>query len=547
MTTLTVPKMSTFAQAIFEGKYAHTKADGSLETWEELSERVAHEVTWPYLPYIREPVQTLIAEKKFLPGGRYLYATGKQFNQTQNCLLLTVDDSREGWAGLMRRITAGLMTGAGIGVVYSALRCNGAPVRGMGGKSTGPLALMNMVNEAGRHIMQGGSRRSAMWAGLHWNHPDVLDFITMKDWPQWLRDRKEVDFNTPAPMDMTNISVILDDDFFEAYHNTYHPQHGLAQDVYELTTNRMLKTGEPGFSVDIGPNRGENLRNACTEITSADDNDICNLGSLNMANFDTILEFGDAVWEATQFLLCGTLYSKVPYAEVAETRDKNRRLGLGIMGVHEWLLKRGYRYEMNPELEQWLTVYRDVSTDAAAVGARMLGVSVPVKVRAIAPTGTISIIAETTSGIEPLFCAAFKRRYLKGTDWHYQYVIDATAKRIVDQGVDPDTIEDAYALANDVERRLKFQADVQRYVDHGISSTINLPRDVHKDAEFCIKFKATLIRYLPRLRGVTVFPDGSRGGQPLTKVPMDEALAGEGVEFQEYGNENACVGGACGI
>lgn len=539
--------MSTFSQTVFQNKYAHRKDDGTLESWDDLAHRVTKHVVEPYRPHRVKVIRELIEEKKFLPGGRYLYATGKRFHQTQNCLLLTVDDSRESWADLMRRITAGLMTGAGIGVVYSALRENGAPVRGMGGQSTGPLALMQMVNEAGRHVMQGGSRRSAMWAGLHWNHPDIYDFIEMKNWPQWLRDQKETDFNTPAPMDMTNISVILDDEFFDAFHDARHPAHVLAKEVFFSATERMLKTGEPGFSVDVGENRGENLRNACTEVTSADDNDICNLGSLNMANFNTLGEFEDAVWDATEFLVCGTLYSKVPYPEVEDTRNKNRRLGLGLMGIHEWLLLRGYRYEANEELERWLKVYEETSNAAARVTALHLDISTPIKTRAIAPTGTISIIAETTSGIEPVFCKAFKRRYLKGSSWHYQYVIDATAKRIVDQGVDPAMIEDAYDLSRDVRRRLDFQAEVQQYVDHGISSTINLPANCHKDEAFKAEFRSALIAYLPHLRGVTVYPDGARGGQPLTKVSMEEALAHEGTEYEEYGNEHACVGGACGL
>lgn len=539
--------MSTFAQTVYEHKY-----ELAGEGWAGTAKRVAQTVMQDYLPELADEVEEIIRDRKFIPGGRYLYATGKDFHQTQNCLLLTVEDTREGWAGLMERITNGLMTGAGVGVVYSNLREEGAPVRGMGGTSTGPIALMKMVNEAGRYIMQGGSRRSAIWAGLHWNHPDALKFARAKDWSEEVRRLKEEDYNFPADLDMTNISIILDDAFFEAYNDDcaghpvmQHPEHDLAVEVYETVVARMLKTGEPGFSVDVGVNAGEHLRNACTEITSADDNDICNLGSINLANVETEEEMQNITWLATAFLLCGTLYSKVPYAEVGETREKNRRLGLGLMGLHEWLLKRGYPYAPNPELADWMSTYKYWSDVSADELSRHLDISSPVKVRAIAPAGTISIIAETTSGMEPLLAVAYKRRYLKGQNWHYQYVLDATAKRLVDQGINPEDIEDAYTLSRDYERRLEMQAFLQKYVDHGISSTINLPPlGEGPDAK---EFGETLIRYLPHLRGITVYPDGARGGQPLTRVPYREAEGAAGVEYEEFSNEHACVGGACGI
>lgn len=547
-------KMSTFAETIFKQKYS---LNGE-ETWEDTARRVVENVMRPYFPEKSEAMIEAISKRKFMPGGRYLYASGKPMHQTQNCLLMKVEDSREGWADLMQRVTKGLMTGAGIGVVYSDLREEGAKIHGMGGTSTGPIALMQMINETGRHIMQGGSRRSAIWAGLHWNHPDVFKFIELKDWSDDIKAMKEKDFNAVAPMDGTNISVILDDDFFEAMEDENYSKvfvfgggephmvtHEWAMKVYWLVVEKMLTTAEPGFSIDTGVNAGEHLRNACTEVTSADDNDICNLGSINLAQVESIEEFKELVDLGTAFLLSGTLYSMVPYEGVADTRTKNRRLGLGLMGIYEWLVKRGYTYDPNEELGAWLEEYAK-STDIAALYADRLGISRPVKTRAIAPTGTIGILAETTTGIEPLFAAAYKRRYLKARDWHYQYVIDASAQRLLDAGVAPDKLESAYELANTPERRIAMQAWVQKYVDHGISSTLNLPA-VDKQSFTHKEFGDMLYRYLPDLRGVTAYPDGSRGGQPLNVVPLEEAWGVDGIEFEEIGNENACVGGVCGV
>lgn len=539
-------QLSVFAKRILDHKYAHLKPDGTKETWEEVACRVGTTVCSKYLAYEDVAnIVNLIQDRIFLPGGRYLYATGRQFHQTQNCLLLSVEDSREGWADLMRRVTSGLMTGAGIGVVYDKIRPNGALVKGMGGQCSGPVSLMKMVNEAGRYIMQGGSRRSAIWAGLSWKHDDIFDFIRLKDWPQEVRDAKERNFNFPATMDGTNISVRLDDDFFRAYGEGDTRAH----EVYWTVVRRMLKTGEPGFSIDIGDNKDEILRNACTEVTSNDDNDICNLGSINLARITSPVHMQTVVELATKFLLCGTLYSTVPYQEVDTIRTKNRRLGLGLMGVHEWLLKKDYRYEPNDELAELLGVYQEQSEWTAHVEAERLNISRPVKVRAIAPTGTISIIAGTTSGIEPIYCTAFKRRYLKGNTWHAQYVVDAAAQRLIESGIRPEEIEDAITLSRDVERRVAFQAWIQQYVDHGISSTINLPAwgTDENNSSIVQPFGQMLLQYLPQLRGITCYPDGARGGQPLNRVPYDEAVEKIGVEFEEHGNEQSCVSGACGI
>lgn len=541
-------EMSDFATTILLQKYAQT-VNGRKETWND----IAHRVGTTVLSATNAPKtlidQTIeyIRDRKFIPGGRYLYATGREFHQVNNCMLMRAEDSREGWADLMYKITMALMTGAGIGVDYSAIRHEGAPIAKKGGTCTGPIALMQMVNEAGRGIKQGGDRRSAIWAGLKWSHPDIMKFITMKDWIPEVRNLKNRDFNFPASMDGTNISVQLDDEFFLAYHNITHPLHVTARQVYWKVVKRMLKTSEPGFSIDTGENANETLRNACTEITSEDDSDVCNLGSVNLARISSLEEMAGVLECANAFLLAGTIYSDVPYAKVADIRAKNRRIGVGLMGIHEWLLLNGKRYEACKELDNYLYLY--ATNRFAESYANKWNLSKPVKTRAIAPTGTIGIIAETTTGIEPIFCAAFKRRYLEKDTWNYQYVVDPAAKKLVELGINPHIIEDAYKLSEDVERRIAFQAHIQKYVDHSISSTINLPAwGTPLNNESTVQhFGDTLIKYLPNLRGITVYPDGARGGQPLTPINYDVAVSQLGQVFVE--TPDICDisrGGSCG-
>lgn len=383
-------------------------------------------------------------------------------------------------------------------------------------------------------------------------------------------DMKEKDFNYPAPLDMTNISLNYDNKFLEEIYglpfediiNVY--KTGGSNAVFALpivkipitfleNCRQALKTGEPGFSFNFFEKVNEILRNACTEVTSEDDSDVCNLGSVNMANIETIEEFKRVCYLASKFLLCGTLVAELPYEKVYEVRKKNRRLGLGLMGVHEWLLKRGYKYEVVPELHEWLAVYEEYSEKGANELADYLGINRPVAYRAIAPTGTIGIMAGTTTGIEPLFAVAFKRRYLKGQkEWHYQYVIDGTAKILINQfGYKPEDIETALSLANDYERRIKFQADIQDYVDMSISSTINLPEygtSLNNDTRVN-DFAKILAKYAIRLRGFTCYPNGSRGGQPLTIVDYEEARKHEGLEFKEEFVDICDLkgGGICGI
>jgi ribonucleoside-diphosphate reductase alpha chain len=406
---------------------------------------------------------------------------------------------------------------------------------------------MQAINEIGRNVMQGGSRRSAIYASLNWSHEDIPAFLRTKNWDQQrvgtngpsIGELKRLDFNFRAPLDMTNISINYDDAWG---HDPNNP-------VFLENVKQAMMTGEPGFSFNFGDKQNETLRNACTEVTSSDDSDVCNLGSINMGNIESLVEFSEVVDLASKFLVCGTLRADLPYEKVRLVRERNRRLGLGLMGIHEWLLKRGYKYEVNDELRSWLSVYRDRSVQTANDLCDSLHISRPVAYRAIAPTGTIGILAATTTGIEPLFAVAYKRRYLvDGTRWRYEYVVDSTADHLIrEYDIAPDSIETATDLANDPERRIKFQADVQDYVDMSISSTINLPAwgSSGNNESRVAGFAATLARYSPRLRGFTAYPDSSRGGQPITRIEYAEALKHRGTIFEEH--EESCRGGICGI
>ena len=551
-----------FSEDIFNQKYRHEGAS----TWAELAKTLVEHVCGSYggqEPLMsasdRSELVQVITEMKFLPGGRYLYYAGRSNPFFNNCYLLrSEEDTREDWARTSWKAESCLMTGGGIGNDYSIYRPSGSILHGTGGEASGPLPKMSMINEIGRNVMQGGSRRSAIYASLNWKHGDVELFLKAKDWQSMpvgntglsIWDIKQQDFNYPAPLDMTNISVNYDTAWLLQFWKT-----GDVGKVFESNVKQALKTAEPGLSFNFFGKENETLRNACCEVTSEDDSDVCNLGSVNLSRIADLEDFRKVVELSTKFLVCGTMRAKLPYEDVYKTRAKNRRLGLGLMGMHEWLLQRGQKYEVTPELHRWLHVYKEVSDTVGDKFADSLSLSRPVAKRAIAPTGTIGILAGTTTGIEPLFAVAYKRRFLKGTRWHYQYVVDGSAKDSIERySVNPDNIDSALDMASEYERRIKFQADVQDYVDMAISSTINLPSWGSSDNnEDTVKpFAQTLAKYAHRLRGFTCYPDGARGGQPLTAVPYKEAVEKLGETFEEnIVNTDICVftgrDGGCGI
>ena len=545
-------------EEIFKNKYASTP----FETWRDRAftivndvcgsrdgkdDSIMHKSDMDYLTHV-------ICDFKFMPGGRYVYYAGRDASFWNNCYLLRLEeDSREEWSHVTQRAMSCLMTGGGIGIDVSIARPSGRRLRRTGGVASGPIPLLYTINEVGRNVMQGGSRRSALYGSLNWQHEDATDLLGVKNWHDMLlgskkeysmADLKKLNFNFPAPLDMMNISLNYDDAFLKELEKSSIPE------IFTSNTRQAMMTGEPGFSFNFGAQQNETLRNACTEITSEDDSDVCNLGSVNMANIETIEEFKDVVRIASKFLVCGTIRAELPYNKVLEVRQRNRRLGLGLMGMHEWLLKRGYTYEVNEELKKWLKVYRDESERSANKHCDRFYLSRPKGYRAIAPTGTISILAGTTSGVEPVYATAYRRRYLTdGTKWKYQFVVDGTAEAIIKStGIAPDKIESAVDLAADPERRIKFQFELQKYVDHAISSTLNLPQwgSEFNNEDKIAGFAKVIAKYAHGLRGLTLYPNGSRGGQPITPCDYEEAHSKRGVIYEDNSDEQ-CLSGVCNI
>ena len=252
---------NSFAETIFKQKYAQ----GPDDTWAKLSARLVDDVcgtrqgTVPaLLPQDElDELEGYILEMAFIPGGRYLYYAGRPFKAYNNCFLLRAEeDTREEWSNVTWRAMSCLMTGGGIGIDYSRLRPHGSRLARTGGIASGPLPLMYAINEIGRNVMQGGSRRSAIYASLNWQHADVHTFLESKNWSDAIKAAKLADFNAVAPLDMTNISVNYDDASLVG---------GLENnEVFKKNVRQALQTAEPGFSFNFGDKQNETLRNALT-------------------------------------------------------------------------------------------------------------------------------------------------------------------------------------------------------------------------------------------------------------------------------------------
>ncbi len=251
---------------VFYSKYALTQAD----TWPERCRTIVDDVCGSMSGRRRKTLSDserkylveLMTDMKFIPGGRYIYYAGRRAHYFNNCFLLKAEeDTREEWAALAQRATSCLMVGGGIGVDYSVIRPSGRTIYKTGGVASGPISLMEMLNEIGRNVMQGGSRRSAIYASLNWKHGDAWDFIGSKDWDNMevsgtgfsIGDLKRGDFNYHAPLDMTNISLNYDNKFLEEEE---------LPDIFLHNVRGALMHGEPGFSFNFNDKEEETLRNA---------------------------------------------------------------------------------------------------------------------------------------------------------------------------------------------------------------------------------------------------------------------------------------------
>jgi len=577
---MTVPNLTKNARRVLEARYLIRDAERQVvETPEELFERVARAIAHAELllgnarqrAYWEEQFYRVLASLDFLPNSPTLMNAGTPLGQLSACFVLPVEDTMEGIFEALKQMALVQRTGGGTGFAFSRLRPRGDVVASTGGEASGPLSFMKIFDTATEHIKQGGKRRGANMGVLRVDHPDIMEFITSKLDGQTLRN--------------FNLSVGVTDAFMEAvrrdrHYDLIHPGTGRpvgelrAKDVFDAVVKAAWQTGDPGLLFLDTVNRTNPVphlglieaTNPCGEIPLLP-YESCNLGSINLAHV-VMMRDGHAVidWErlratvrvAVRFLDDVIEVNRYLIPEIERMTRGTNKIGLGVMGFAEMLIRLGVSYDSAEAVRLAEHVMRLVADEALATSqvlAEERGVfpcwkggaheAQGVRVRhatrtAIAPTGTLSLIAGTSASIEPLFALAYRRTHILEGQVLYEVApllreyLDrhgADAKRLTDQVMEKGRLSDIQDMPEEVKRlfvtaleippeqHLQVQAAFQRHVDNAVSKTINLPHDARPEDVHQAYWQAWELG----LKGITVYRYGSKSTQVLELGVHEEA------------------------
>ena len=526
--TSALPKrlMSEFnknALAILEKRYLLRDRSGKIvETPDQLFQRVAKNVA----ASLKEQKQfyQLLSQLEFLPNTPTLMNAGTAIGQLSACFVIPVEDSLEGIFTAVKNMALIQQSGGGTGFSFSRLRPKGDTVKTTHGVASGPVSFMRIFDETTEVIKQGGKRRGANMGILSVNHPDIIEFITLKR-------ESDVLHNFNISVAATNVfmeAVKTDTPFDLVNPRTKKRINSVsARGVFDLMVDSAWRTGDPGIIFIDEINRRHSLRalgkieatNPCGEQPLLPF-ESCNLGSINLLK---MIKEGALDWDklretirmAVTFLDNIIDKNKYPITETEKITLANRKIGLGIMGFADMLIKLGVRYDSDKALELGESLARFIEKEGHA-RSQELGKekgSFPnfkkshwykkgyrylrnATVTTIAPTGTISIIAGCSSGIEPIFSLDFTKEVLGGTrlSTHYEKT-DATVG--------------SFEIAT--EWHVRMQAVFQKYCDNAVSKTINLPEKATTEE---IR-QAFLMAYELKCKGITVYRYGSKPKQVL--------------------------------
>lgn len=506
---------------------------------------------------------------------------GAKYHDADGLFLMKLPDTREGWVEVWGKLfdhATSDMAHKNLYIDLSDIRPRGAEIKTFGGTASGPdplagsiVKLTRVLNRAAtRHltsveamecdhylaeaIVAGGARRSARMSIVHWNDPNIFDFIMCKEDPMlhW----------------STNISVEVDEAFFIALENGEEK----AKKVAEVTVEKMIHNGEPGFYNSFLSSEGErgDIRstNPCGEIT-LEEGESCNIGSINLAACGTDDEKAhEAFALMSRFLVRATLVTP-DHNMTAIVEAKNRRIGVGFFGFQEWAAAHGVVYSEIPNsklLASKMEAFRDTVRKAADEYCDELGIPNPIKVTAIAPNGTISILPGVQAGIHPVLAKYFKRRVRftngdKGIDKaiadgkHVEPCIYSQNTTVVENIV-RDQILDQYPehlIQESGEVTLDEQLAVLQFVTqyftngtdgNAVSFTANIPEDDLDD--FGLVY-GSIMSKLPLVKGMTVFPAATRPQQPIEAMSMEEYNDYHGIVEEGSSLDDSCSTGACPI
>ncbi len=559
---------------VLEKRYLLRDQTGKItETPSQLFRRVAkhlasNEKTYgaddEIVKHYEEAFYQVMTNFEFLPNSPTLMNGGTKLGQLAACFILPVKDDLEQIFESVKHQAMIHKTGGGTGFCFSYIRPKGDFVMSTAGVASGPISFMSAFDNATNVIKQGGKRRGANMATMHVWHPDIEEFITMKQ--------------TPGVMENFNVSVMVDDKFMSAVENNtdydmLNPRSGQtmrkvnARSIFKLIAYSAWKSAEPGLlfidtinKTNPTPIDPIHATNPCGEVPMPD-YESCNLGSINVSKF-VELDWSKSDWKkkvnwdrlryvirlAFQFLDNVIDLNKYPIPQIREQTMKNRRIGLGVMGFAKMLFKMGIRYDSEQGYQVGEQIMKFINDEARKMSHELGRVrgsfpgfkDSPLSQKydtmrdctctSIAPTGTISMIADTSSGIEPVFALSFLKTVRAGSYYYldpiFEQVLkvrglysDEFIKRVMDEGSIqnmedvPQDIKEVFHVAYDIspEAHVLMQAAFQKNVDLAVSKTINMPANsTVEDVE-----NVYLLAWKTGCKGITIYRDSSRHEQVL--------------------------------
>ncbi len=567
-------ELSENARRVLERRYLKKDSKGNvIETPEQMFRRVAKHIAKAEMRYggdenlvqkMEEIFYEMMTEFKFLPNSPTLMNAGRKLGQLAACFVLPVEDSMEGIFDALKNAALIHKSGGGTGFSFSRLRPKNSRVGTTGGVASGPVSFMKIFNTATEQVKQGGTRRGANMAILRVDHPDIMEFIYCK------KNNRE--------LNNFNISVAVTDSFMEAVrkgsnYDLIDPRNGKkvgelnAREVYEALVQQAWENGDPGIIfLDIinadnpTPEIGEiESTNPCGEQPLLP-LEACNLGSINLAKFVKKNGHGSQIdykglkeitWYAVRFLDNTIDMSKYPLPEIHEMVKGNRKIGLGVMGFADMLFQLGVPYNSDEALEVAEKVMGFIQKESHLASKELARERGPFEnfeksifkdrpgeiyrnatVTTIAPTGTLSIIAGCSSGIEPIFALSFVRKVMdndklpevnpyfeevaKERGFYSRKLMETIAKKGSIQDIEeiPEDVRKVFVTAHDItpEWHIKIQAVFQKHTDNAVSKTVNLPHNATvEDVR-----KVYDLAYELGCKGVTIYRDGSKEHQVLS-------------------------------